>query len=117
MKKQVIPNNRFKVARLNAGYTQREINRLYPFLDYDYLSLYENKHAVPSKKFLYFLPKLYKVSLDYLFCLDEYRNHLEFVKKELKLNDKSISILTKHFFNQEELIELRMFLSTNKEDL
>lgn len=116
MKKQVIPNNRFKVARLNAGYTQREINRLYPFLEYDYLSLYENNHAVPSKKFLYFLPKLYKVSLDYLFCLDEYRDHLEFVKKELKLNDKSISILMTHTFSTKDTDELKKFLNNNMEE-
>lgn len=116
MKKQIIPNNRFKVARLNAGYTQREINRKYPFLDYDYLSLYENNHAVPSKKFLYFLPILYKVSLDYLFCLDEYRSHFEFVKKVLKLNDKSISILMNNSFNEKEISKFKKFLLETKEE-
>ena len=79
-------NNRFKVARINAGYSQRDVSRILDFLSFQALSLYEQGKRIPSNMVLYSLPKLYHVSLDYL--LNE-----DFTISELGLNEKSISIL------------------------
>lgn len=86
-------NNRFKVARINAGYSQRDVSRILNFLSFQALSHYEQGKRVPSNMVLYSLPKLYHVSLDYLLNEDNYRNHKEFIISELGLSEKSISIL------------------------
>ena len=86
-------NNRFKVARINAGYSQRDVSHILDFLSFQALSLYEQGKRVPSNMVLYSLPKLYHVSLDYLLNEDDYRNHEEFIISELGLNEKSFLIL------------------------
>lgn len=86
-------NNRFKTSRINAGYTQRDVQKIIGFISYQALSQYEKGIRVPSNKVLYSLPRLYKVSLDYLLCQDDFRSHHEFIKEMLGLSNESIQIL------------------------
>ena len=87
-------NNRFKVARINAGYSQRDVSRILEFVSFQALSHYEKGKCIPSNKILYALPKLYHVSLDYLLNEDNFRNHNEYIQNKLGLDEKSITILT-----------------------
>ena len=87
-------NNRFKVARINAGYSQRDVSRILKFVSFQALSHYEHGLCIPSNKILYALPKLYHVSLDYLLNEDNFRNHDEFIQIKLGLDKKSITILS-----------------------
>ena len=107
-------NNRFKVARINAGYSQRDVSCILHFLSFQALSLYEQGKRVPSNMVLYSLPKLYHVSLDYLLNEDDYRNHEEFIISELGLNEKSILILKSN--SEHTLINkvLKEFIQSNK---
>ena len=107
-------NNRFKVARKNAGYSQRDVSCILDFLSFQALSLYEQGKRVPSNMVLYSLPKLYHVSLDYLLNEDDYRNHEEFIISELGLNEKSILILKSN--SEHTLINkvLKEFIQSNK---
>lgn len=104
-------NNRFKVARLNAGYTQRDVERILQFISFQALSLYEHGACIPSNMVLYSLPKLYHVSLDYLLYEDDFRNHEEFIKSKLGLNEKSISILMANLKNPITIPILKEFIT------
>ena len=104
-------NNRFKVARLNAGYTQRDVERILQFISFQALSLYEHGACIPSNMVLYSLPQLYHVSLDYLLYEDDFRNHEEFIKIKLGLNEQSISILISNLENPFLNIILKDFIN------
>lgn len=86
-------HNRFKNARLSAGYSQEDVCVRSGFISRTSLGNYETGYEYPGNKVLYFLPKLYGTSLDYLFCEDLYPTHDEFVKDVLFLNEESIQIL------------------------
>ena len=107
-------HNRFKVARINAGYSQRDVSRILDFLSFQALSHYEQGKRVPSNMVLYSLPKLYHVSLDYLLNEDDYRNHEEFIFSELGLDEKSISILKSNLDNTLINRILKEFIQNNK---
>lgn len=92
MKRKVMPN-RLKYARINAGYSQKDVCDISGFISRNSLGNCETGYEYPGNKVLHFLPGLYKVSLDYLFCEDFYPTHDDFVKEVLFLDDKSIEIL------------------------
>ena len=92
MKRKVMPN-RLKYARINAGYSQKDVCGISGFISRNSLGNCETGYEYPGNKVLHFLPGLYKVSLDYLSCEDCYPTHDDFVKEVLFLDDKSIEIL------------------------
>lgn len=92
MKRKVMPN-RLKYARINAGYSQKDVCDISGFISRNSLGNCETGYEYPGNKVLHFLPGLYKVSLDYLFYEDCYPTHDDFVKEVLFLDDKSIEIL------------------------
>lgn len=92
MKRKVMPN-RLKYARINAGYSQKDVCDISGFISRNSLGNCETGYEYPGNKVLHFFPGLYKVSLDYLFCEDCYPTHDDFVKEVLFLDDKSIEIL------------------------
>lgn len=80
-------NNRFKYARLYAGYTQVEAAKASGFVTKQALSHFEKGTRTPSNKVLYTLPKLYNVSLDFLLkqhniALVDLKKYLNTIKKE-----------------------------------
>lgn len=103
-------SNRFKLARLNAGLTQRDVHQKLGFISYQALSQYEKDLRIPSNKVLYELPKLYDVSLDYLLMQDDYRNHDEYIQEVLGLDKTSIKILKKINAQNKELNELCLYI-------
>lgn len=109
MKRKVMPN-RLKYARINAGYSQKDVCDISGFISRNSLGNCETGYEYPGNKVLHFLPGLYKVSLDYLFCEDCYPTHDDFVKEVLFLDDKSIEIL-KTLHNQKvKLDDFKDFL-------
>ena len=91
--KRKISRNRLKYARLNAGYSQKDVCTISGFISRNSLCNCETGYEYPGNKVLHFLPGLYKVSLDYLFCEDCYPTHDDFVKEVLFLDERSIEIL------------------------
>lgn len=91
--KRKISRNRLKYARLNAGYSQKDVCTISGFISRNSLGNCETGYEYPGNKVLHFLPGLYKVSLDYLFCEDCYPTHDDFVKEVLFLDERSIVIL------------------------
>lgn len=91
--KRKVTINRLKYARINAGYSQKDVCDISGFISRNSLGNCETGYEYPGNKVLHFLPGLYKVSLDYLFCEDCYPTHDDFVKEVLFLDDKSIEIL------------------------
>ena len=91
--KRKVTINRLKYARINAGYSQKDVCDISGFISRPSLGNCETGYEYPGNKVLHFLPGLYKVSLDYLFCEDCYPTHDDFVKEILFLDDKSIEIL------------------------
>lgn len=91
--KRKISRNRLKYARLNAGYSQKGVCTISGFISRNSLGNCETGYEYPGNKVLHFLPGLYKVSLDYLFCEDCYPTHDDFVKEVLFLDERSIEIL------------------------
>lgn len=99
--------NRLKVARINTGLTQREVSKITKFITCQALSHYENDRSVPSNKVYITLSKLYNTSLDYLFYLDEYKNHDDYLSQYLGLTEQSIKLLKKHKLNQVDSNQLK----------
>lgn len=91
--------NRFKVSRINAGYTQRDVHKILGYLSFQALSQYEKDISIPSNMVLYSLPKLYNVSLDYLLCQDDYRSHEEYITDYLRIPEDVIPILKRKLDN------------------
>lgn len=91
--KRKISRNRLKYARLNAGYSQKDVCTISGFISRNSLGNCETGYEYPGNKVLHFLPGLYKISLDYLFCEDCYPTHDDFVKEVLFLDERSIEIL------------------------
>lgn len=91
--KRKISRNRLKYAILNAGYSQKDVCTISGFISRNSLGNCETGYEYPGNKVLHFLPGLYKVSLDYLFCEDCYPTHDDFVKEVLFLDERSIEIL------------------------
>ena len=109
MKRKVMPN-RLKYARINAGYSQKDVCDISGFISRNSLGNCETGYEYPGNKVLHFLPGLYKVSLDYLFCEDCYPTHDDFVKEVLFLDDKSIEILKTLRNHKVKLDDLKDFL-------
>lgn len=107
-------NNRFKVARINAGYSQRDVSRILKFVSFQALSHYEHELCIPSNKILYALPKLYHVSLDYLLNEDIFRNHNEYIQNKLGLDEKSITILTSNLDHTIRNYFIKNYINTIK---
>ena len=108
--------NRFKNARINAGFSQKEVSRLSGFISAQALGKYEKDLSIPSNKVLYFLPKLYQVSLDYLLMHVNYRTHEEFTESVLLLNKEAIHILQNIKQREGSLDDLKNFLMKIKEE-
>lgn len=102
--------NRLKVARINAGLTQREVSKITKFITYQALSHYENDRSLPNNKIYITLSKLYNTSLDYLFYVDEYKNHNDYLSQYLSLTDQSIKLLKEHKLNQENSNQLKEYI-------
>lgn len=102
--------NRLKVARINAGLTQREVSKITKFITYQALSHYENDRSLPNNKIYITLSKLYNTSLDYLFYVDEYKNHNDYLSQYLGLTNQSIKLLKEHKFNQENSNQLKEYI-------
>lgn len=92
MKLKII-NNRYRYARINAGYSQIDVVNILGYITKGALSSYERGTSLPSNKILYSLSKLYNASLDYLVKEDNYMNHEDFVKETMQLDYESINIL------------------------
>lgn len=103
-------SNRFRVARMNAGYTQRDVQRITGFITFQALSHYENGKSIPSNKVYITLAKLYNVSLDYLLYHDDYRNHNEYLFKALGLTQVSINKLKQLKLKNENIDSLKEFI-------
>lgn len=108
--KRKISRNRLKYARLNVGYSQKDVCTISGFISRNSLGNCETGYEYPGNKVLHFLPGLYKVSLDYLFCEDCYPTHDDFVKEVLFLDERSIEILKNLRDRKVKLDDLKNYL-------
>lgn len=108
--------NRYKYARINAGFTQVDVVKHLGFLTKGGLKNIEKEQSLPSNKIMYALPKLYNVSLDYLVKEDNYMNHDDFIKETIQLDQESINILKNLIIHNQPLTDLENYLNKLKED-
>ena len=101
---------RLQIARLNAGYSQADVQRILGFLNRKTLCAYEKDVLNPTNKVLCLLPQLYGVSLDYIYKEDNYQNHDDFVTKVLLLDSNSITTLKNLKMNNVNLSDLKIFI-------
>ncbi len=109
--------NRYKYARLYAGYTQREAAKASGFMTPQALSHYEKGTRLPSNMILYTLPKLYNVSLDFLLEQSFYINHDEYIKEVIYLDQQSIDLLKAAKMKRHSTSALKQFMIQLKEEL
>lgn len=115
MKLKII-SNRYKYARINAGYSQVDVVNILGFATKAALSRYERGKCLPSNKILYALSKLYSVSLDYLVKEDNYMNHEDFVKETMQLDQEAINILKNIKNSNQSLYDLETYLLKLREE-
>lgn len=109
--------NRYKYARLYAGYTQKDAAKATGFMTAQALSHYEKGSRLPSNMILYTLPKLYKVSLDFLLEQDAYINHDEYIKEVFYLDQQSIDLLKAAKKNSLSTDDLKEYIIQLKEEI
>lgn len=81
--------NRFLECRLATGLSQAKVALAIGFKGSRYvINSYEHNKRLPNLKTLIKLKNLYNVSLDYLLCLDNFKNHQEFLLNELGIDEK-----------------------------
>ena len=115
MKLKII-NNRYRYARINAGYSQIDVVNILGYITKGALSYYERGTSLPSNKILYSLSKLYNASLDYLVKEDNYMNHEDFVKETMQLDYESINILKNIKNSNHSLRDFENYLLKLKEE-
>lgn len=115
MKLKII-NNRYRYARINAGYSQIDVVNILGYITKGALSSYERGTSLPSNKILYSLSKLYNASLDYLVKEDNYMNHEDFVKETMQLDYESINILNNIKNSNHSLRDFENYLLKLKEE-
>lgn len=111
-----ISSNRYKYARINAGYSQVDVVNILGFATKAALSRYERGKCLPSNKILYALSNLYDVSLDYLVKEDNYMNHDDFVKETMQLDQETINILKNIKNSNQSLHDFETYLLKLKEE-
>lgn len=115
MKLKII-NNRYRYARINAGYSQIDVVNILGYITKGALSSYERGISLPSNKILYSLSKLYNTSLDYLVKEDNYMNHEDFVKETMQLDQETINILKNIKNSSQSLHDFEIYLLKLKEE-
>ena len=115
MKLKII-NNRYRYARINAGYSQIDVVNILGYITKGALSSYERGTSLPSNKILYSLSKLYNASLDYLVKEDNYMNHEDFVKETMQLDQETINILKNIKNSSQSLHDFEIYLLKLKEE-
>lgn len=80
---------KLKIARIQAGYTQREVANLLGYDSDSTISSYEKSGSNPSAEILMKLAGLYKISTDYLLGLDDRKE----IKLDSRMTEKQIQLL------------------------
>ena len=112
MKLKII-NNRYRYARINAGYSQIDVVNILGYITKGALSSYERGTSLPSNKILYSLSKLYNASLDYLVKEDNYMNHEDFVKETMQSKGIGKQLLN-HAKEFKSKLKLRVYQENEK---
>lgn len=87
--------NRFKQCRLEKHLSQPALSLALGFTGKKAtIYAYENNTRIPNVPTLIKMKKLFSVSLDYLLCLDDYKDHNDFVIQNLGLDLETISMLS-----------------------
>lgn len=91
-KDKTLPN-RFKECRIENNLTQAELCKLLGFKGKRYtIYMYESNKRLPSIMTMIKMHKIFNVSLNYLLCLDEFKNHYEYIIKQLGMSDHVIQL-------------------------
>lgn len=86
--------NRIKKCRLETNLSQSQLCSLLGFTGKkETISYYEHNKRIPNVKTLIKMSNIFNVSLDYLLCLDEYKNHLDYISNVLGLDSESVDML------------------------
>ena len=78
-KDKTLPN-RFKECRIASNLTQAELCKLLGFTGYKYIKTMIKMH------------KIFDVSLNYLLCLDDFKNHYDYIVNELGMSEQMIQL-------------------------
>ena len=82
-KDKTLPN-RFKECRIANNLTQAELCKLLGFTG--------NKYTVYNIKTMIKMHKIFDVSLNYLLCLDNFKNHYDYIVNQLGISEKMIQL-------------------------
>ena len=85
--------NRFKQCRIEANI---DIKTMSDLLGVQRRSIrkYESSQIIPSAPNLVKMHQAYKVSLDFLMHIDDYRNHIEYINKALGIDDELLKLIS-----------------------
>lgn len=109
--------NRFKECRMEAGLSQKQVALSLGFVGNRYtISCYEHNKRLPNIATLIKMKNLYKVSLDYLLCLDDYKSHQDYLLQELGIDQEleELLLITKTIPKSSNLIN--QFIQKNRKE-
>lgn len=87
--------NRFKKCRLEKNLSQSDLCLLLGFTGQKGTIIsYEHNKRLPNVHTLLKMCNIFNVSIDYLLCLDEYKNHSDYISNILGLDNETIEMLT-----------------------
>lgn len=91
-KDKTLPN-RFKECRIANNLTQAELCKLLGFTGNKYTVYnYESNKRLPNIKTMIKMHKIFDISLNYLLCLDDFKNHYDYIVNQLGISEKMIQL-------------------------
>lgn len=86
--------NRFKLCRLEKKLSQPQLSKALGFKSSKAVIYgYETNKRIPNVPTLIKMKNIFNVSLDYLLCLDNYKNHIDYINNALGINNELLDLL------------------------
>lgn len=106
--------HRIKECRTKKNITQPELSKLLGFKGDKYtIYCYETNRRLPSIEILIKMHQIFDVSLDYLLCLDDYKNHIEYITNALGLNNSILDLYLKITENQNAIKRINKYIHSH----
>lgn len=91
-KDKTLPN-RFKECRIVSNLTQAELGKLLGFNGKKHtVYMYESNKRLPNIETMIKMHNIFDVSLNYLLCLDDFKNHYDYIVNKLGMSEQTIQL-------------------------
>ena len=108
--------NRFKECRIAMKLTQPQLSSLLGFKGGKATIMsYEKSKRLPNVNTIIRMHEVLKVSTDYLLCIDDYKDHNDYMDKVLGIDDELLSLLNS-IIDYNKIKRINLFIHRHYKD-